>query len=211
MDTHSSFSARMPKLIGMEDYERFAVMVLLVKKKDDYHVVFEVRAKELSTQPGEICFPGGRIEASESPEEAAEREVMEELLVGRNQISFLGPGDIMISPANVLIYPYMALLEDYNNTYNFDEVEEIFTVPLSFFMKHKPERHYVRVKTIPGPDFPYELIPKGSSYSWREGRYQVNFYQYEGKIIWGMTAKIMESAVNLLRFEKQAFISSNKA
>lgn len=40
-----------------EKIRRAAVLVPLIQKGGEYHVVFEVRAGSLKTQPGEICFP----------------------------------------------------------------------------------------------------------------------------------------------------------
>ena len=50
-----------------EKIRRAAVLVPLIQKGGEYHVVFEVRAGSLKTQPGEICFPGGAAEAGGGP------------------------------------------------------------------------------------------------------------------------------------------------
>ena len=46
----------------------------LVEIEKEWHVVFEVRAHTMRQQPGEISFPGGRLEKGETPAEAAVRE-----------------------------------------------------------------------------------------------------------------------------------------
>ena len=58
-----------------------------------------------------------------------------------------------------------------------------------------------KILTVPEEPFPYEMIPQGREYRWREGRYDVMFYQYQDLIIWGMTAKMMKSCVDILREE----------
>ena len=189
---------RTPGLIGYEDFQKSAVLVPLLERGGATHVLFEVRSGKLAHQPGEICFPGGRMEKGETPRETAKREAVEELLLLEDQIRILGPADIFLSPANVMIYPYLGRLTGYLGSFNEEEVQEVFTVPLSFFLDHGPRQYDLKVKTVPGPDFPYEMIPKGRDYDWREGRYQVNFYEYQGRVIWGMTAKIMCSAAKLL-------------
>ena len=75
-----------------EKIRRAAVLVPLIQKGGEYHVVFEVRAGSLKTQPGEICFPGGAVERGETPKQAAVRETMEELLINRCQIRVIAPG-----------------------------------------------------------------------------------------------------------------------
>ena len=52
-----------------EKIRRAAVLVPLIQKGGEYHVVFEVRAGSLKTQPGEICFPGGAVERGETPKQ----------------------------------------------------------------------------------------------------------------------------------------------
>lgn len=47
----------------------------------ELHVLFEVRSSSRSSQPGEICFPGGAVSAGETKQEAVLRETEEELLV----------------------------------------------------------------------------------------------------------------------------------
>lgn len=203
MTAEEYLKKRTPGLIGYEDYQKSAVMIPLIEQDGIIHVLFEVRSGKLKHQPGEICFPGGRLEAGETFEEAAIRETMEELLISENQIRVLGPADIFLSPANVMIFPYLGKLSGYAGTFSDGEVQEVFTVPLSFFLNHEPQQYDLKVKTVPGPDFPYEMIPKGPDYRWREGRYQVNFYQYRERVIWGMTAKIMNSAAKIMSFREK--------
>lgn len=188
---------RKPGYIEDAVYKHAAVLLPLIEKEGSYHILFEIRADHLTTQPGEICFPGGGIEAEENPEEAALRETMEELLIQREQIEVLAPLDRLMVPANMIVFPFLGKIKDYGNTYSADEVEHIFTVPLSFFLTHEPECYQTRVKTIPEAGFPYDQIPSGEKYQWRQGHYTVLFYRYEDKVIWGMTAKILHSFVEM--------------
>lgn len=48
---------------GLMDAKRaYAVLVPLVEKGGELFLLYEVRAKALRRQPGEVCFPGGRME-----------------------------------------------------------------------------------------------------------------------------------------------------
>ncbi len=62
-----------------------------------------------------------------------------------------------------------------------DEVDHVFTVPLKWFLEHEPECYDTDVQTIPGKDFPFDLIPGGEDYHWRRGRYKVMFLPVRGK------------------------------
>ena len=183
-------------------YRHFALLAPLVKVQDELQLLFEVRSESLKTQPGEICFPGGGMEAGESPQEGAIRETCEELNIAPSHIRMLGPLDYIVTPFHITLHPYLGLLEglDANQiSCNPDEVDHIFTVPLSFFLETPPLTYYLDVQTVPRPDFPFHMIQNGKDYDWKTGKYPVLFYQYGQYVIWGMTARIVHNLVELLQ------------
>ena len=50
-------------------FRHYAVLVPLIRREDGIHVLYEVRARDLDRQPGEICFPGGMQEPGETWQE----------------------------------------------------------------------------------------------------------------------------------------------
>ena len=70
-------SNRKGRPLGIE--KDFSVLLPLIKVKDELHILYEVRSKNLDTQPGEISFPGGMVENGETYKDAAVRETIEEL------------------------------------------------------------------------------------------------------------------------------------
>ncbi len=99
----------------------------------------------------------------------------------------------------MILYPYLGELHKYQGSFGKSEVAEVFRVPLSYFLENDPETYYHQVLGQPSKDFPYDRIPDGSKYRWAMGKYEVDFYHYEGREIWGMTAKIMKSAASILK------------
>lgn len=192
---------RIPQVIGREAGKNSAVVIPLVKRSGEYQVLFEVRARNLKTQPGEVCFPGGRMEPGETPLKAALRELSEELLTDPGQAEIWMASDYLETPAGLTVYPFLAELKRYRGTFSRDEVEQIRLVPLAWFLEHEPKRYLARVVTIPGDGFPFHLIPGGESYRWREGTYEVMFYQYGTLVIWGMTARMMKACADILKRE----------
>lgn len=188
-----------PTVLGMEHFKKYAICIPLLKRGDSYEILFEVRSSKIVHQPGDICFPGGQMEEDELPEEAAVRETMEELLIEKEQIEILNLMDVYVNGESRIIYPFAGILKDYQGTWSEDEVEETFLVPLDFFLNTEPEIFYTTVESIPEDDFPYQRIHGGKKYPWRKSRNAIYFYSYHGYEIWGLTAKIMKSFIDIWR------------
>lgn len=179
---------------------RFSVMIPLIKRDGDIHLLFEKRAFTLRNQPGEISFPGGRIEKGESPREAAVRETVEELLISEREIEIYSEGDFVVNPYAAIIYTFVGeIKKDFDKiSPSEDEVEKVFTVPLSYFLKTKPKSYKINLRVERNKEFPYHLIPNGVNYKFKRGREEVLFYEYEDEIIWGFTAKMARRFVENL-------------
>lgn len=193
------FFNRKPNIIDEDTSRRFAVLVPIVMTETGPCILFEKRSSQLKRQPGEICFPGGKIEKQESPMEAAIRETCEELKITKNQIKILGPGDLYISPFNTITYPYLGVIQDYQDSFSTDEVETIYKVPVAVLMHQQPEAHYGKLINHLPIDFPFDYVPQGKNYPWSKGNYEILFYRYEDLIIWGFTAKILKSMLGLFK------------
>ena len=185
-----------PEVIGINDCLQAAVCIPIIKETSGPAILFEKRSSAIPHQPGDICFPGGVIEAGETPMEAALRETSEELLIPCENITILGVSDY-IHMEHLAVYPFAAELKEYIGTFSLDEVAEIFTIPLSWFVKNGPESYTVESIISPPSDFPYERIEGGRNYKWRNRSEKVYFYQYGDYTIWGLTAKILKSFIEL--------------
>ena len=133
---------------GLMDARRaYAVLVPLVEKDGELCLLYEVRASTLRRQPGEVCFPGGLMEGSESPEECALRETWEELAIPREQIRLLGRLDFIAHRANFLMQPVLGLVDSGaldRMVPSPAEVEEVFLVPLSHLLNTGCMRKFAR-------------------------------------------------------------------
>ena len=131
-----------------------AVLVPLIENNGNLGVLFEVRSSKLSWQPGDICFPGGGRENTDiSFEHTAVRETMEELGTSKKQIQMLGRLDYVESPVGVTVWPFVGMIEAGCIHISKQEVQEIFIVPVSWFLAQEPE-HFCMTKFV-------ELIKMG--------------------------------------------------
>lgn len=176
------------------------LLQMLEEHPEDFSILFELRSSKIEAQPGDICFPGGMQDPGETIRETVVREMCEELLIRPDQVTILGQMDYLQSGSRLRVYPFITLLEGYQGSFSSDEVEEVFTVPFTWFLQNKPEVYYTESKVILSDDFPYDRIYGGKNYAWRSTREPIYFYRYIisdienlSRIydIWGMTAKMI--------------------
>lgn len=181
---------------------RAAILIPLLKKENEWHLLFEVRAYDLDVQPGDVCFPGGGLEEKETPRDAVLRECAEELLTDPAQITLLGALPDMIGPRDTVVTPFAGILHDYRGTFFRGETDRVFSVPLSWFDTHEPRIHRMR-SAMPRDDaFPYELIHRGRDYPFQGRDITTYFYEHEEAVIWGFTAKVVRVFLSL----KESFL-----
>nr|WP_300003637.1 CoA pyrophosphatase [Tissierella sp.] len=195
---------RKPKCL--EKMSKFSVLVPFIKEEGKLNIIFELRAKDLRTQPGEVSFPGGRLEEGETFEEAAVRETMEELNIRRDNIDLIGEFDYLVSYSNMEIHSFIASISgvDVDKILpNPGEVDHLFTVPLEFFLNNEPNGYYLDLETRYNKDFPYNLIPNGKEYNFRSSKRTIYFYEYKDYIIWGYTASIIKHLIDELKQENK--------
>ena len=124
-------AGRKPGVIG--DRKEFAVLIPLLEREDGLHLLFEKRSGNIK-QPGDTCFPGGRIEAGESITECALRETAEE--IGITDVEVIGQFDSILEVNRITMHTVVGIVTEdsiKNARLNSDEVADIFTVPLDFF------------------------------------------------------------------------------
>ena len=190
------FKNRQSKVIG--EFNKSAVLILLMEHEEELSIVFEVRAHKLRSQPGDVCLPGGKIEPDENPREASIRETMEELNLERDQIEIIGDMDYYISPYGNIIYAFVGKLKYGKINPDKDEVHNIFKVPLKFFLENEPLLYKMEIGPVNQEGFPFHLINGGKNYSFRKGYLDEYFYQYNNYVIWGFTAQIIKSFIEVL-------------
>ena len=171
-DLKHKFENYKPYINGYKNMKRASVLIPIVKKDNMHYILFQVRSKNLKSQPNEISFPGGKIENNESPLDAVIRETCEELGTNVKNVNIISEIDLLITPGNMIIHPFVGYIN------NIDSL------------------HINKV--IPNDNFPYDIIPNKKDYKFATSNYRVLFYKYENYVIWGITAKILENFLEFL-------------
>lgn len=157
-----------------------AVVIFLHPYDDQWHLPLMLRPVALVNHPGQISLPGGTIEPGESSEEAALREMEEELGVPRHGALLLGQlSNIYVFASNFIVTPWVAAARsDIQFEPSIDEVDEVLNIPLDHLLdpasrgQHIYERNGVSV-----------LAPH---FAWR------------GHFVWGTTAMILAELAALI-------------
>lgn len=185
----------------MDATGRYAVLVALAQGPKGPSLLYEVRAKTLRRQPGEVCFPGGRLEKGERPEQCALRELEEELAIPPAAVQVLGRLDFIAHRANFIMYPILGWVEDWGISRlspSPAEVEETFFVPLSHLKQNPPLEYTYQLMPTPAENFPYDVIGIPRDYKWQPGGENVPVYPWEGRAIWGLTGRITRHLLRVL-------------
>lgn len=186
-----------PQPLGIKKH--FSVLLPLIKVDGEWHIVYEKRGSSIS-QPGETSFPGGALEEGETYKKAAIRETQEELNLNSDNIVVLGEIDYIAAPSHI-IRCFVGELVDVtvDSIKPNEEVERVFTIPVSYFLKNEPEFHQVDVKIEHNDDFPFELISNGNAHKWTSRQQSIPFYRLKDNFLWGYTADMTHRFSDILK------------
>jgi 8-oxo-dGTP pyrophosphatase MutT (NUDIX family) len=158
-----------------------AVLVGLVERAAGPALLLTQRTEHLRDHAGQICFPGGRIEADdENAAAAALREAEEEIGLEPARVSVLGELPLYQTVTGFRIHPVVGwIIPPVELRPDPFEVAEAFEVPLQYVLD--PENHRRQ--------------------SYRRGPVTRGYYvlPYQGRFIWGATAGIIVNLARLLR------------
>ncbi|AXE33797.1 CoA pyrophosphatase [Chromobacterium phragmitis] len=125
-----------------------AVLMPLVWHGDGATVLFTRRTDHLSSHPGQVSFPGGKLESGDvSAQAAALREAREETGLPESSVRVLGSLPEYVTITGFVVTPVVGLLNPpLLLAPAADEVAEVFEVPLSLLLNRDAySRHdYVR-------------------------------------------------------------------
>jgi 8-oxo-dGTP pyrophosphatase MutT (NUDIX family) len=157
-----------------------AVLIPIANHQGQLEVVLTKRASHLTHHPGQISFPGGKVERYDDDMIAtALRETQEEIGLHANCIEVLGQLKPYQTISGYEVTPIVALISN-NSGYQIDlnEVSEVFHVPLSHFLQRQ---HHIQVPV------------------YHEGKqHNVHYMPYQGYSIWGATAAMLHDLSLLL-------------
>jgi 8-oxo-dGTP pyrophosphatase MutT (NUDIX family) len=152
--------------------------VLVIIYGDDPFVIMTKKPQDMKFHAGEISFPGGKLDVSDSDLlETALRETSEEigLTITRDQVvGQLEP--VVTLNSGFLILPFVSIVDKIPSLSANCEVEKIFRIPLESFLKTGTQ----------DPDPTHNIIQ------------EMYVFEYQNQIVWGASARILKQIQNCL-------------
>lgn len=179
--------------IALLSDERFAIaersakaaVLIAITDRPEPGIILTQRPRTMRDHPGQVAFPGGKLEPGEDAIAAALREAQEELALDPAAIRVIGETDRYLTGTGFDITPVLAVVPpDLPLRADPREVESWFEAPLALLMD---ERNWTR-----------------SSVFWRGA--ERGFYEldYGGYRIWGVTAAICANLSRRLQWSVRA-------
>lgn len=155
----------MKKIAAVRPIRPAAVLVPIIDDGEP-RVLLTQRAQHLPDHPGQVSFPGGKIEKDDaSPADSALREADEEVGLARDYVMPIGYLDLYMTTLGYRIVPLVARVRPgFSLTLNVNEVDATFEVPLGFLMDQDNIKRHSR--DWQGMTRHYYAITFGERYIW---------------------------------------------
>ena len=158
------------------------VLLLLFPDQEQIFLCLIKRPSTMTHHPGQISFPGGKVEKDDSSAEmAALREAQEEVGIDPAIVTIIGKlSELYVEVSKFLIHPFIAWTDKKPDfLVNKSEVEELILFPLSEFVANEKIME-TDMETITGP-------------------LRIKYYSFNNQIIWGATAMILSELIEILK------------
>lgn len=174
----------LPQQNNQNNLRQAAVLIPFVKEEGEWHLVFIRRSEfEHDRHSGQVAFAGGKYEPSDpSLRATALRETYEEIGIHPRDVKVLGQLNSHHSVTAFQITPIVGTVQwPYPLNIDEREVARVFTMPLKWLAnKRNRELRYREFKNFE------RSVPV------------VYFKEYDGEVLWGATARMVLSLLEVL-------------
>lgn len=173
------------RALSIQGYSHAGVLVPLVRRESGFDLLFTKRTESVETHKGQVSFPGGMVDASDSDiVRTALRESEEEIGLSPSYVEVVGLLDDMATPTGFVITPVVGIIDHLPVlTPNNDEVAEVFRAELDFFAKRANGRSEVR--------------------KFQGRQHEVWYYDWQERVIWGATAAMVRALLRKLQLGQE--------
>lgn len=178
--------------IGLRDDSAFAppelrpaAVLIAVTDRPEPGVLLTHRPETMASHPGQVAFPGGKLEPGEDAIAAALREAHEELAIDPAKVRIVGATDSFVTGSGFQLTPVLGLVPpDLSIVPDPREVASWFEAPLRFVLDRS--NHVRKVGLFRGHERAYTEI------------------EWQGHRIWGITASILSNLSHRMAWQELA-------
>jgi len=177
-DLKSSLSTRINPKIETNNEFRLASILVVIYGKDPIVIMTE-KPKHMKFHAGEISFPGGKLDSTDSDLlQTALRETSEEIGLTISKEQVIGQLEPVVTlNSKFLILPFISVVDKISPLSANCEVEKIFHIPLESFLKTAAK----------DPDPSHNIIQ------------EMYTFEYQNQIVWGASARILKQIQSCLK------------
>ena len=153
-------------LINVTKLRDAAVLIPITRGQNGLEVVFTRRSTTMRNHPGQISFPGGKQDLTDTSfQHTALREAEEEIGLVQTDVQILGALPRHVTVTSFLVRPYVGLIPpNFTPLIQTDEVAEVFSAPLEHLLD--PTNYLVEGRMWQGRKRHYFTVPYGPYYIW---------------------------------------------
>lgn len=170
-----------PRELYSDKMKKAAVLVIMFNTAEGTQLILTKKAQGIGYHSDQVSFPGGSVEKRETPLQAALRETKEEIGIDKKYLEIIGRfHDDSVPISRYIVTPFVASLKTVPTfKLQTSEVKEVFTVPFEFFLD---ESNYTQQRV-----------------SVRGNELNVEGYNYDNHIIWGLTCRFIRTLVEIVK------------
>lgn len=160
-----------------------AVLIAVTDEADNPQVILTQRPTTMRDHPGQVAFPGGKIDTGEDAITAALREAEEELALPRSAVQVIGVSDDYVTGTGFIVTPVVGVVPPgLPLTPSPAEVAAVFTAPLGLLLDRSRWQ--------------------SNEVFWRGAMRRYLEMDYDGFRIWGVTAAILANLARRIAYER---------
>jgi 8-oxo-dGTP pyrophosphatase MutT (NUDIX family) len=165
------------------DLKCAAVLLPLFFHQNAWHLIFTRRTDTVESHKGQVSFPGGACDETETlAEQTALREAHEEIGLEPKDVRLLGKLNDIVTITHYRVTPVVGVIPwPYDFRLSRQEVDRVFSIPLVWMVEPSnwDEFHYT-------PDGSHRSYPV------------ITYHTYDGETLWGASARITQNFLEIL-------------